>query len=244
MKRKKTEIQNQGEEQRVDLSFFSQERQKKEKKMEKEDIISESDGASTWKPMAFLPRILYALIFCLILLIAGKGAFGQEFHQFTEKGLAYVFERQLNFVKVKKTVEELFGSANLAFFLPGEQPDAKKVTEEVSARVITNFNETKTGVQIETHAQATVVSDVDGIVIFAGEKPETGQTLIIQSEDGTEYWYGELENSRVQVYDAVAKGEGIGIAGVKDEGETSQYYFALKRDGTFIAPKQVLQLES
>lgn len=197
-----------------------------------------------WRPMTFFLRVLYAVIFCLVLFIAQKGAFGEEARQFTDKGLHYVFEQQFNFVKAKNWVEDVFGSASLAFFLPNEKPAIEKVTEEASARVITRFSETQTGVQIESYANASVHADVEGIVIFAGRKPETGQTLIIQAEDGMEYWYGQLEELKLQVYHSVVKDEIIGIAGENNEGESSQYYFALKKNGKFIDPKQVLPLES
>ena len=213
-----------------------------EQKEEKNEILKQTNHKN---PSTFIFRVLLSTIFCLLILIALKGAFGSQVYEWTKKGLNKVYDEQINFVKAQSFIEKYFGSADLAIlpFTKGQESE-KIIEEEVSARVITSFNEMKTGVMIEMEPHASVSSGVDGVVIFAGKKEESGQTIIIQVEDGTEYWYGELEELKCKVYDLVTKNQVIGIAGAKNNGESSQYYFALKKKGTFVDPRQVLPFES
>ncbi len=194
---------------------------------------------------SFLFRLLLSFIICLLGLIALKGGFGLQIHEWTKKGLVHIYGQQIHFIKVRNMLEEYFGSANLAFFFPSEQTDKdkEKITEAVSTRTVINFDETNTGVLIETELDAAVGSAVDGIVIFAGKNAKSGQTVVIQAKDGTEYWYGELYALQCKIYDKVTKDQIVGIAGEKEGKEVGQYYFAVKKEGVFIDPQQVLQLE-
>ena len=42
-----------------------------------------------------------------------------------------------------------------------------------------------------------------GIVVFIGNKEEYGNTIIIQGMDGVDYWYSNIENVAVKLYDYV-----------------------------------------
>ena len=44
-----------------------------------------------------------------------------------------------------------------------------------------------------------------GIVVYIGEKEKLGNTVIIQGTDGIDYWYSNIENLSVNLYDYVEK---------------------------------------
>ncbi len=54
-----------------------------------------------------------------------------------------------------------------------------------------------------------------GIVVYIGSKDGLGNTLIIQGTDGTDYWYSNLENIGVNLYDYIEKDTLLGVT--KDE---------------------------
>ncbi len=49
-----------------------------------------------------------------------------------------------------------------------------------------------------------------GIVVFLGDKEDYGNTVIIQQTDGTDVWYGNVDNASVKMYDYVESGSLIG----------------------------------
>ena len=51
-----------------------------------------------------------------------------------------------------------------------------------------------------------------GIVVFIGEKEDYGNTVIIQGMDGIDYWYGNITNLGVKLYDYVETKNIIGQA--------------------------------
>ena len=51
-----------------------------------------------------------------------------------------------------------------------------------------------------------------GIVVFVGEKENFGNTVIIQGMDGIDYWYGNVDNLNIKLYDYVESDNLIGEA--------------------------------
>ena len=51
-----------------------------------------------------------------------------------------------------------------------------------------------------------------GIVVFIGEKEDYGNTIIIQGMDEIDYWYSNIENVNVKLYDYVESDNIIGSA--------------------------------
>lgn len=67
-----------------------------------------------------------------------------------------------------------------------------------------------------------------GIVVFMGEKDNFGETIIIQGVDGIDYWYGNIKNSNVKMYEYVEAGSLLG------ETITEELYMAFVKDGVFL----------
>ena len=63
---------------------------------------------------------------------------------------------------------------------------------------------------------------------FIGDKEEYGQTIIIQGMDGIDYWYSNVENINVKLYDYI-ESDNI-IATAKD----NKLYVLFMKDGKFL----------
>lgn len=80
----------------------------------------------------------------------------------------------------------------------------------------------------------------EGVVLFVGNKDSLGKTVIIQHADGSESWYGKLEETRVSASDRVESKQVIGIVSPTNDGKYGSYYFAIKMGEHFIDPKKVM----
>jgi stage IV sporulation protein FA len=97
------------------------------------------------------------------------------------------------------------------------------------------FSVTRQGVIVQNIAQAAVQCVADGRVVFDGDWPGLGQTVIVQHRNGVQSWYGMLAQVEVAKNDWIASGEPIG---------TGAYVFlALKEDEKFINPLDVLTVD-
>ena len=67
-----------------------------------------------------------------------------------------------------------------------------------------------------------------GIVVYSGEKEGYGNTVIVQSVDGADIWYGNITNVSVKLYDYVEKDKLIG------EVNGDKLYLVIKKDNNFI----------
>ena len=67
-----------------------------------------------------------------------------------------------------------------------------------------------------------------GVVIYIGEKEELGSTVIVNSDNGINYWYSNIENISVNLYDYIDSGKIIGS--VKD----SNFILTLTKDGKYL----------
>lgn len=64
-----------------------------------------------------------------------------------------------------------------------------------------NHETYQNGIKVMNLVGANIKSMMSGIVVFIGEKEDYGETIIIQGSDGVDYWYGNLENIGVSLYD-------------------------------------------
>ena len=65
-------------------------------------------------------------------------------------------------------------------------------------------------------------------MVFIGEKSSYGNTLIIQGNDGIDYWYGGITNTSVNLYDYLEKDTLVG------EAKENYIYLVLQKDREFL----------
>ena len=84
------------------------------------------------------------------------------------------------------------------------------------------------GVSLKVGKEYGVYSLCGGIVVYIGEKDGLGNTLIIQGNDGIDYWYSNIENLSVNLYDYIEKGVILGNS------KSDNIYLTFVKDGEYI----------
>ena len=163
--------------------------------------------------------------------------------------VASTFEQEIQFALITDWYEDAFGKP-LAFLpsdLQKEVSDTEPVTSDyaipTTGTIVETFASNGEGIKIETESNTKAGAIQGGTILFAGKKESTGNTVVIQHKDGSESWYGNLEKIDVKVYDSVEKGASVGTVSQSDETGTSVLFFAIKKDGEFIDPDQVISFE-
>jgi len=114
----------------------------------------------------------------------------------------------------------------------------------VSGSVVEPFGGARSGTGVYIRTEGFAVSAMDeGLVLFAGERPETGRTVVIRHPGGVESVYGNLENAAVSADEWVEAGQPIGTVRPLSSGAGGGLlYFAVKHDDIYVDPQDVVAL--
>lgn len=189
----------------------------------------------------FISKILISACIVLAVGILYKNE-GEEFLK-ARKMVETAMEKEFNFALVSKWYEEKFGHP-LAISLPKKEEKKKNAGQyavPATGKVLESFQDNGQGVMIETNKKMVEAMN-EGIVIEAGEKEDTGLTVVIQHADGIETWYGHLEKINVALYDFVETGKPVGNV-KQNSNHQGTYYFAIKKGDAFIDPSQVISFD-
>ena len=146
-----------------------------------------------------ITRLLVSLV--LFLGILSLTNFNKDFRGLVKRE---VFEKNINFNKVTKLYNKYLGK-----IIPLE--DTNK-TETVFNEKITFKNKE----QIDDYYKLTVDNNYivpvinSGLVVFIGEKEGLGNTVIVEGIDNIDYYYGNVTNLNLKLYDYVSKGSILG----------------------------------
>ncbi len=164
-------------------------------------------------------RILLSVILLLLSII---------FIKYSDKNASFykktIFTKNISFTKINKLYQKYLGN-----ILPFD-----KIVKEETKIV---FNETlkyskknnyKNGVELTVKNNYLTPVIESGIVVFIGEKDDYGKTIIIQGINGIDYWYGNITNESVKLYDYVEKKSLLG------ESKTDKLYIVLQKDGQYV----------
>ncbi|MGA9289623.1 MAG: M23 family metallopeptidase [Anaerobacillus sp.] len=153
---------------------------------------------------------------------------------------------EFQFATVKDWYEGKFGNP-VALFptepVSDSASDAPAYALPASGKVLEDFETTGKGIMVETVLSSGVEAIDAGVVTYAGDKEGIGQTVVIQHTDGSESWYGMLESIDVSVYDFVQTKDKLGSVTNSEDGKTGTFYFAIKKNETFIDPLQVVPIK-
>lgn len=162
-------------------------------------------------------KILITTVLSLLILIAIKAN-----NSFKTKFYKYIYESSISFAKFNALYSSYFGK-----IIPTTDLDIVKPV----------FNETleydkkedyKDGVSLTIGSDYLVPAIASGVVVYIGNKEGYGNVLIINSNDGTDIWYGNMDNIDLKLYDYVDKGKYIGKA-------SNNLYLVFKNDGKVIS---------
>ena len=105
----------------------------------------------------------------------------------------YFYDQNFNFASFNKSYQRFFGKP-----LPKEKDTPVININNLSYREAEAFHD---GVKLI--GVKTVLPFKSGVVVYIGEKDNYGKTIIIQGMDGIDYWYGNVEDVAVKIYDYI-----------------------------------------
>ncbi|MFJ8529787.1 peptidoglycan DD-metalloendopeptidase family protein [Bacillus sp. NPDC094106] len=191
----------------------------------------------------FLFKVLLSAILVLSVAILFKNAPAPL--NGARTAVTKVMQEEFQFAAVSKWYEDQFGKP-LVFLSTSKKKqgvEQKDYAVPASGKVMQGFQKNGQGVFVQTAADATVESVNEGVVIFAGKKDGLGNTVEIQHADGTESWYGNLNETSVKLYDYVSKKQKVGTVGSDTDHKNGKFYFAIKKNEKFIDPIQVISFD-
>ena len=149
----------------------------------------------------YLSRFLVLVVITLVTLITLKSN-----PDLRNKVYKTVFQNNMSFAKINEVYKKYFGSS---------LPLADNVTADtqlVSAEKLeySDISKYKDGAKLTVKENYVVPAMDSGLIIFAGEKDNYGNTIIIQRPDNIEVWYANLKEVNVSLYDYIKKGEILG----------------------------------
>jgi len=209
-----------------------------------------------WNEHPKLRRFWIKGAICLILFALIWGLF-QIQHPYADKGKNYVINAlttPLEFDSVASWFKDTFGDTPsfLPAFDSAEHGDNTMKASTGNKRtffaplqgyVTIPFDQSKTGVLLQTKTKAPVSSFDEGQVVFVDTTEETGLTVVIKHPNGVSSTYGWLEQSRVVVNDWVKGGDTIGYASENELKGTGILYFSIKLDKTYVNPVEVVSFD-
>ena len=184
------------------------------------EYINDDKGKKFKKKFkSFINRVLISLcllIICLILIKVSPKA--KDFIK------TKVFNSAFNFSLVNKYYEKYFGSLNI-----NKSVDSQTVSGQINYEEGEKYLD---GVRVKTLGN-NVYAIESGIVIFKGNKDGYNDTVIIQTTNGYDMWYGNLKNINVNIYDYVNKNDLISESNDK-------LYLVINKDNKFYTYKEYL----
>ena len=132
-------------------------------------------------------RVLISIVLFLTISI---------FVNYSDKNLLFFkknfYDKSFNFSGFTKLYNKYFGKI---------LPPATDLVVNKTGLIYTEANSFHDGVAL---SGVTVVSPLkSGIVVFIGEKENYGSTIIIQGMDGIDYWYGNVTDVSIKLYDYI-----------------------------------------
>lgn len=138
-----------------------------------------------------------------------------------DKISGYFFEEDISFTKIKKIYDKYLGG-----ILPVEKND--NVTEVFDEKL--QFDSSSIyydGVKLSVDDSYLVPSLCEGMVVFVGDKENYGKTVIVESLDGVEYWYGNVSSTSLKLYDYIEKGSLVGEV-------QKEFYMVFSTEGKYL----------
>ena len=161
-------------------------------------------------------RIMIVIILFLSLAIMYKS--NNNFKDYINK---YLYSDSIPFTKIKKLYNKYLGGV-----LPKLKED--KTTLVFDEKIEYSGKEDYyDGVNLKVVNNYLVPVLEDGMVVFIGYKEHYGNTVIVENLDGIYYWYGNIENTNLKIYDYVEKGTYLGEA-------SNDLYLVFSKDDNYL----------
>ena len=170
----------------------------------------------------FIARTMICIILFLVISIICN---------FSDKNLLWfknnVYDTNLNFSFFNKVYNKYISK-----YLPFDVYEEKIVMSE--GLVYEDKKEYLNGVSLKVGKNFNMYSLCGGIVVYIGEKDKLGSTVIIQGTDGVDYWYSNLDNLSVNLYDYIEKDTLIGSS------KSEEIYLTFVKNGDYISYEEFI----
>lgn len=164
----------------------------------------------------FVTRCLICVILFLLISIICN---------FSDKNLLWfknnVYDNNINFTFFNKIYKKYVNK-----YLPFDLYDEKIVMSDKF--VYSDKEKFLNGVKLNVGKNYNMKSLCGGIVVYIGDKEGLGNTVIIQGTDGVDYWYSNLDNLSIKLYDYIEKD--VLIGSTKNE----YVYLTFLKDGKYL----------
>ncbi len=97
------------------------------------------------------------------------------------------------------------------------------------------------GVDYDVAKGSDVKAVLSGVVVYAGNMPIHGGTVVIDHGNGVRTWYSRVDASKVTVGQSVAQGDLIAKSNDSGFGDASRVHFGVSVGRTFVSPLWVLE---
>ena len=165
--------------------------------------IKKNNTDSEKKIKPFLINLTIRTLIVIIILISLAIIYKNE-NVLKDKISNYFFEENISFTKINKFYDKYLGG-----LLPIKNNNN---TVEVFNEKL-NYSSSSIyydGIKLLVSENYLVPSLDEGMVVFIGDKENYGKTIIIENLDGIDFWYGNITNSSLKLYDYVEKGSLVG----------------------------------
>jgi len=182
---------------------------------------SENSHESDDKKVLYIKNLITRLLLSIILVIS-ICIFIKIDNDNTLLVEKYFFDESIQFTKINNWYQDKLGK-----ILPDTKTNTKLVfnSDELLKNSYTDY---QNGIKINLDKNTPISLLNGGVVVFIGEKENFGNTLIIQGNNGIDYWYGGLTNTNVNLYDYLEKDTLVG------ETINDYLYLVLEKDGKYI----------
>ncbi len=165
---------------------------------------------------SFVTRSLICVILFLLISIVCN---------FSDKNLLWfknnIYDNNINFTFFNKIYKKYINK-----YLPFDLYDEKIVMSDKF--IYSDKEKYLNGVKLNVGKNYNMKSLCGGIVVYIGDKEGLGNTVIIQGTDGVDYWYSNLDNLSIKLYDYIEKD--VLIGNTKDE----YVYLNFLKDGKYL----------
>ena len=92
------------------------------------------------------------------------------------------------------------------------------------------------GLDIANHSGTPILAPANGLVVFAGQKPGYGRTVILDHGYGLETWYGHTSKIIVKTNQKIRRGELIALIGSTGRSTGSHVHYEVRVNGIPVDP--------
>jgi len=172
-----------------------------------------------------ISRVLIALIifFCCLILINTNN----KVETFIKND---VLKDNIKFTKISNLYNKYFGK-----LIPIKEVKDETSTVFDEKIVYEKLSDYKDGYELLVSQNYLVPIINSGIVVFIGEKEDYGNTVIIQGIDEIDYWYGNVDNLSVSLYDYVSKGNLLGSC------KSDKLYLVFHKNGEYLGYDEIME---